>query len=757
MRFRCPFCLSLIDAPPEHGAQLDCPSCGRKTFIPKTPFEPNCIIDDFVIQTKLGSGSIGTVYKAVQLSLERQVALKILSPELTNQRISADLLREARAAAKITHINLVQSFAVGEEDGICFMAMNYINGESLKARLLREGRISVDEALHITQQVAEALYYAWQEAKLIHRDIKPDNIMITVDGIVKLTDLGLAVNQAEWAGEIEISGSPSYMSPEQFAGEKLDPRSDIYSMGVTLYQMLAGELPFQAETFQAVAQQHFNEKPVPLHRLGRGISLRVSSLVEKMMEKLPEDRFRDMDALIKEIWQVRQTTAPDKDLIPSVHTISINRLEYQRLNQQQEQAKSQMNAQIRQKDTALLQLPIPQSAHTIKLKSRRDWLFWGMVTIFPLPFIILTVLAILYASNKEPEDTSFIAQRIEALEKRLTNSDIPAAALLMDAKRILVLFPEKQTPKQEVLFWQLKNHIASFELIKMQIEFEERTGYIKSLESQLKELLSSKAGSDSKMTQQIKSSGTMLKNTEDKIAEMNTVIKTLEGKLKEEEKQKAGLNKAISEQQAIYEKQWKGIVLCSLYRMVREADYIRAEAFLVYMCSRKSKEYSEWGNSYIEWVRHLRELEEYFSTGYSNVVGKTIAGRRITMINYGNIYFEEKGGVIQARNWREFPPQAIYELLQKAKPQLAGSRKVFDADIACLNGNIAAPEALAGRPCIRELCLAVIQDAVESILITGTYDKNQAVSDADNLLNRIKNTEFGAVVKPRLGTLINQN
>ncbi len=757
MRFRCQFCLSLIDAPPEHGAQLDCPSCGRKTFVPKTPFEANCVIDDFVIQTKLGSGSIGTVYKAVQLSLERQVALKILSPELTNQRISADLLREARAAAKLTHINLVQSFAVGEEDGICFMAMNYINGESLKARLLREGRIAADEALHIIQQVAEALYYAWQEAKLIHRDIKPDNIMITAEGIVKLTDLGMAINQAEWAGEIEISGSPSYMSPEQFAGEKLDPRSDIYSMGVTLYQMLAGELPFKAETFQAVAQQHFNEKPVPLHRLGISISLRVSSLVEKMMEKLPEDRFSDMEALIKEIWQVRQITAPDKDLIPSVHTISISRLEYQRLNQQQEQAKSQLNTQIRQQEPDLLQVPISQAAHTKKLKNRKDWLFWSMVTIFPVPFIILIVIAILYASNKEPEDTGFITQRIEALESRMNNPDIPAAALLMDAKRILILFPEKQTQRQEVLCWRLKNHIASFELIKMQIEFEEKTGYIKSLESQLKELLSSKAGSDSKMYQQIKSSGTMLKNTEEKIAEMNATIKILEGNLKEQEKQKAELDKAIYEQQTLYEKQWKSIVLCSLYRMVREADYARAEAFLVYMSSLKGKEYGEWVKSYIEWVRHLRELEDYFSTGYSDVVGKTIAGRRITMINYGNIYFEEKGGVIKSRNWREFPSQAIYELLQKAKPQLAGNRKVFDADIACLNGNVAAKEALAGRPCIRELCLAVIQDAVESILVTATYDKNQAASDADNLMNRIKNTEFSAVVKPRLGTLINQN
>ena len=135
MRFRCQFCLSLIETSLKNGAPLDCKSCGRKTFVPKSPFEPNCVIDDFVIREKIGSGSIGTVYKAVQLSLEREVALKILSPELTNPKVTADFLHEARAAAKLIHANLVQSFAVGEENGVCFMAMNYISGESLKAKL----------------------------------------------------------------------------------------------------------------------------------------------------------------------------------------------------------------------------------------------------------------------------------------------------------------------------------------------------------------------------------------------------------------------------------------------------------------------------------------------------------------------------------------------------------------------------------------------------------------------------------------------
>ena len=261
MRFRCPFCYYTISVDDmSRGYPVVCAGCGKEVLIPPGRFDPGCIIGDFVILEKLGAGSIGTVYKATQLSLDRLVALKILSPEYTTSKGIEDFLREARAAAKLTHTNLVQSYAVGEDDGFCYMAMTYVNGENLRTRLRREGRIPVDEALHITQQVAEALYYAWDEAGLIHRDVKPDNIMITDDGIVKLTDLGLAMNQSEWHEGMDVSGSPSYMSPEQFRGEKLDPRSDVYSLGVSLYQMISGRLPFESDSVKKLAEMHLEKE-----------------------------------------------------------------------------------------------------------------------------------------------------------------------------------------------------------------------------------------------------------------------------------------------------------------------------------------------------------------------------------------------------------------------------------------------------------------------------------------------------------------
>ena len=217
---------------------------------------------------------------------------------------------------------------MGEDNGICYMAMTYINGETLKSRIRRTGPIPCDEALHIVQQVAEALHYAWTESHLIHRDVKPDNIMLSEDGIVKLTDLGLAMNQAEWKEGMDISGSPSYMSPEQFAGEPLDTRSDIYSLGVTLYQMLSGELPFDAETLRSIARQHFEVAVPDINKKVPGLPASVGKLIKKMMAKTPDKRFKDMEEVLGEIWQIRQITAPHQDMVPDVHTISLRRLDY---------------------------------------------------------------------------------------------------------------------------------------------------------------------------------------------------------------------------------------------------------------------------------------------------------------------------------------------------------------------------------------------------------------------------------------------
>lgn len=330
MRFKCQYCQFINHAPDNLAGRMTlCKSCGKSIRVPNG-LEEHTIIGDFELGEKIGSGSMGTVYKATELSLGRQVALKILFPQYANMKGLQEFLKEARAAAMLNHPNIVQAYAIGEVDSYTYLAMPLISGITLKQRIKRDHSLPVDEALHIIQQIAEALHYAWTESKIIHRDVKPENIMVTDNGVAKLTDMGLAIKQKDIKEGMEISGSPSYMSPEQFLGQDIDSRTDIYSLGVTLYEILCGQLPFKGQTIEEVSNQHINEDAIPLSKMGRNIPATVSALVRKMMAKHPNERFQSMDELLQQIWKTRQKTAPDRELIPSVHTISINRLDYDR-------------------------------------------------------------------------------------------------------------------------------------------------------------------------------------------------------------------------------------------------------------------------------------------------------------------------------------------------------------------------------------------------------------------------------------------
>jgi serine/threonine protein kinase len=208
------------------------------------------VLGDFRLIRKLGEGGMGQVYLAEQISLRRRVAVKLLRSDLAGQEVSLKRFRaEAKIVAQLNHPNIVQVYAFGESEGVHYMAMEYVDGRNLRDYLRRHGPAPVALVLHIVQQVALALQRA-SELGLVHRDIKPENILLTRRGEVKVADFGLSrMIQGEEAQRLTQTGTtlgtPLYMSPEQVEGRPLDCRSDIYSLGVTCYHLLAGRPPFE--------------------------------------------------------------------------------------------------------------------------------------------------------------------------------------------------------------------------------------------------------------------------------------------------------------------------------------------------------------------------------------------------------------------------------------------------------------------------------------------------------------------------------
>ena len=233
------------------------------------------------------------VYEAEDPALRRRIALKELllppniSPAQKQERIDR-FYREAKAAGGLTHPNIVTVYEVGEDNGRHFIAMEFLEGESLREVLQRKGALPVQEAVDITLQVCDALSYAHARG-VIHRDIKPDNIQMLPNGRIKITDFGIAriADEPSITVDGQIFGTPSYMSPEQVAGKDLDHRTDVFSLGVTLYEMLAGHKPFTGDTVVTITYNIMNREPTP----PPGVPAYLAAVVNKAMAKNPADRY----------------------------------------------------------------------------------------------------------------------------------------------------------------------------------------------------------------------------------------------------------------------------------------------------------------------------------------------------------------------------------------------------------------------------------------------------------------------------------
>jgi serine/threonine protein kinase len=255
------------------------------------------------LESKLGSGGMSTVYLARDETLQRWVAVKVMHREMSDQPDQLERFRrEARAVAQLSHPNVVAVIDAGEDGGYPYIVLEYVEGETLKQRIDRLGRLPVDEAAAYGIEVGRGLAAAHAQ-RLIHRDVKPQNVLIDADGRAKVTDFGIA-RSLESDGLTKtgrVLGTTDYVAPEQAMGQAVDARCDIYSLGVLLYEMLAGEVPFKADTLVGVAMKHVNERMPDVQERRPEISAALAAVIERATAKEPKKRYPDMIALLADL------------------------------------------------------------------------------------------------------------------------------------------------------------------------------------------------------------------------------------------------------------------------------------------------------------------------------------------------------------------------------------------------------------------------------------------------------------------------
>jgi serine/threonine-protein kinase len=263
------------------------------------------------LASKLGSGGMSTVYLAQDEVLDRPVAIKLLHREISQEADQLERFRrEARTAARLSHPNLVGVIDAGEDDGRPYIVFEYIEGETLKRRIQSEGGLPVDEAVAYAIEIGRGLTAA-HGRKLVHRDVKPQNVLIDPDGRAKVTDFGIARSlEAEGLTATgRVLGTTDYVSPEQAMGEDVDERSDVYSLGVVLYEMLTGDVPYRAETQVGVAMKHVNDPMPDVQAVRPEVSAAVAAVVDRATAKDSRDRYRSVAEMVRDLEQTLEIEA----------------------------------------------------------------------------------------------------------------------------------------------------------------------------------------------------------------------------------------------------------------------------------------------------------------------------------------------------------------------------------------------------------------------------------------------------------------
>ena len=364
----------------------------------------------YTILEHIGGGGMADVFRAHDKLLDRSVAVKVLRPQFTNdEEFVTRFRREAQAAARLSHPNIVNMYDVGRDEETDYIVMEYISGETLKEKIQTDGSLTVELAIRIALEIAEALEHAHQN-NLIHCDIKPHNILVTRSGRIKVTDFGIAraVTSATMTHTGTIIGSVHYFSPEQAKGSAIGAKSDIYSLGVVLYEMLTGSVPFTGETPVSIALKHLQEDPKPLRDVNPAIPPIVEAVVLKAMAKEPEARFENITEMIADLKLAQNYLRDDQT---------------RRLSREDFPTQVLPRVTVSDKDSGN-QEQLPEEQKNPERGKSRKWL-WGLLALLLLGFALGAFLAYgKFWSSSEINVPNVVGKQVEVAKNILAGQNL---------------------------------------------------------------------------------------------------------------------------------------------------------------------------------------------------------------------------------------------------------------------------------------------------------------------------------------------